>query len=882
MTILATKLFQPPPRPDRVARSRLVDRLDDGLHRKLSLLSAPAGFGKTTLLAEWLAGTERPTAWLSLDGADNDPTRFLTYIVAAVRSVVPGFGEGLLRALQSPQPPAVEPVLAALINELAAVPQGPIVVVDDAHVVESDGVERALAFLVEHLPPRIHLVLATREDPRLPLARLRARGQMTELRASDLRFTSAEAAEFLKRSVGLDPSAHEIASLEARTEGWIAGLQLAALSMRGHEDTAGFIASFSGSHRFVLDYLVEEVLQRRSAAVQTFLLRTSILDRMCGSLCDAMLEDDAASGQAMLEAIEHANLFVVPLDDERRWYRYHHLFAELLRQRLHESVRSANGVGAADVTGLHRRASGWFEEEGLRIEAFRHAAAAGDVVRAERLAAGEGMPLHFRGAAGPVLAWLEALPTHVLDARPSLWVLYASACLISGKNVEAVEKIEAAEAAMRGIEPNDANRDLFGRIAALQATVAVVQNDAGTIMERSRSALELLDEGNLPDRTAATWAMGYAYRLEGNRIAAKRAFTKVIDLGTSVGESLYTMAATLTLGQLQEADAQLGHAATMYERVVHLAGEPPQAMACEAFLGLARVAFEWNDLQPAHRHVQRALELARRTEGVDTVAACGVFLARSRLASGDVAGAGSALDEAEAFELRHGFMTQAPEIAAERVRILLRQDHPVAAAQLATSLNLPLARARVHLAEKEPQVALEMLEQERARIARDGWVGERLKVRVLLALAHHAYGDEDAAMHAMFGVLELAEPGGFVRIFVDEGAPMAHLLHQAGARGMNPNHVAKVLAAFATAGSNRGDRDHPPLAKPAWALREPLSERELEVLRLIAEGLSNREIAERLYRALDTIKGHSRKIYGKLEVRNRTEAVARARVLGLL
>lgn len=881
-TLLATKLFRPVPRPDLVARLRLIEQLDEGLQGKMTLLAAPAGFGKTTLLTEWLSRCERPAAWLSLDEADGEPMRFLTYLVAAVQSVVPDFGDGVLRAVQSPQPPPLEMVLTTILNELSSVSQGLILVLDDFHVVESDEVDRALAFLVEHLPPKIHVVVSTREDPRLPLARLRARDQMTELRAAELRFTTVEATEYLERVAGLDLSVQQVAVLEDRTEGWIAGLQLAALSMRGHDDAAGFIASFTGSHRFVLDYLVEEVLQRQPEAVQSFLLQTSILDRMCGPLCDAVLKNQNAPGQETLEAIEHANLFIVPLDDERHWYRYHHLFAELLRHRLDQSIRSSRKDGVVAVTELHRRASDWFEGAGSRVEAFRHAAAAHDVARAEHLVAGEGLPLHFRGAAGHVLAWLEGLPTRVLDERPSLWVLYASACLISGRNLEAGERLEAAEVAVRGREITDANRDLFGRIASLRATLAVMHNDAGAIMDQSRRALQLLDDDNLLDRTAATWTMGYANRLSGDRIAAQRAFAEVIELGTSLGESLYTMAATLTLGQLQEADARLVDATDRYERVLHLAGDPPQLMACEAFLGLARVAFERNDLDAAHRHARRGMELAQQTQGIDTVASCGVLLARLRMAWGDVPGAHSALDEAEASVRRHGFMARMPEIAAERVRALLRQGHVEAAAQLATTLDLPPAQARVHLARNQPAAALDVLEQERRRVAGEGWAAERLKVLVLQSLAWHAHGDEASAGDAMAEALDLAEPGGFVRLFVDELGPMVHLLRAAEARGAKPTYVAKILAAFASPESTRERSVDPPVTKDGFELQEPLTERELTILRLVAQGLSNREIAERLFRAVDTVKGHGRRIYGKLEVRNRTEAVARARELGLL
>ena len=423
--ILATKLYIPPSRRSVVLRPRLVERLNDGLAagNRLTLVSAPAGFGKTTLVGEWVAGCGRPVAWLSLDEGDSDPSRFLTYLIAALQTVAPGIGEGVLTVLQSPQPPPLESTLTALLNDVTAIPSDVVLVLDDYHVLDAKPVDDALAFLVEHLPPQLHLVIATREDPALPLARLRARGQLTELRAADLRFTPDEAAEFLNQVMGLDLSAEEIAALDARTEGWIAGLQLAAISLQGRADAAGFIASFAGSHRFVLDYLVEEVLQRQPEPVQTFLLRTSILDRLCGPLCDAVLLDASASGQETLEYLDRANLFIVPLDTERRWYRYHHLFADLLRQRRQQSAVSSGGEDED-----HLRASEWFEANGLEIEAFEHAAAGHDVERAERLIEGRGMPLHFRGALVPILHWLESLPTTALDARPSLWVTYARCC----------------------------------------------------------------------------------------------------------------------------------------------------------------------------------------------------------------------------------------------------------------------------------------------------------------------------------------------------------------------------------------------------------------------------------------------------------------------
>ena len=422
----------------------------------------------------------------------------------------------MLAALASPQPPPTAELLTVLLNEIAAMPQEFILILDDYHLVDAEPVDQALAFLIEHQPPQMHLVIATREDPRLPLARLRARGQMTELRAADLRFTPAEAAEFLNPVMGLNLSAEDIAALETRTEGWIAGLQLAAISMQGHPDTASFIKSFTGSHRFVLDYLVEEVLGRQPASVQAFLLRTSILERMCGPLCDAVLHGaasqqptPAASGQETLEYLEHANLFVVPLDNERRWYRYHHLFAELLRQRLGQSL------APEAIAEYHLRAGQWFEDHGLELEAFQHATAANDVERAERILDGKGLPLYALGVVTAILNWLDSLPKTVMDARPWLWVRSATSELMAGRTSGVEEKLQAAERALQDAAAAEKTRDLLGQIAAIRATLAILRYQPEDTIMQARRALEYLQPDNLPYRSRAVWALGFAHQSRG-------------------------------------------------------------------------------------------------------------------------------------------------------------------------------------------------------------------------------------------------------------------------------------------------------------------------------------------------------------------------------
>jgi len=705
--ILATKLYIPPPRPKLVFRPRLINRLNEGLHRKLTLISAPAGFGKTTLVSAWVIGCGRRVAWLSLDDGDNDPIHFLTYLVSALRTVIPTLGEGVMSALQSPQPPPIESILTVLLNEMMDIPEPVVLVLDDYHAVDSQPVDNALIFLLEHTPPHFHLVISTREDPHLPVARMRVRGQLTELRVADLRFIPAEAAGFLNSVMGLNLSESDITALETRTEGWIAGLQLAAISLSGHQDATGFIKSFTGNHRFVLDYLVEEVLQRQSEGVQTFLLRTSILDRLCVPLCDAVLASPDATGQDTLNYLERANLFIIPLDNERRWYRYHHLFADLLRQRLHQTNMSQSADDTVTVADLHTRASLWYEANGLDAEAFHHAVASHDIDHATRLVEGDGMPLPFRGVVMPVLHWLVSLPRPELDARPSLWVIYASTLLFASQLAGVETKLQAAEAALLGIEVDDKIRDLIGHIASIRATLAVAQRDPDAILYQSLRALEHLYPHNLPVRTATTWTLAYAYFLQGNLPAAKQAYREAISISERIGHHIIGMMATIGLGEVYEAENQLELAAETYQHAVQLAGDPPASAICTAHLGLARISHQQGDLEIAHQQAMRAFYLARQLETTDLAAICEAFIAQ-------------------------------------------------------------LERAR-----------------------------------------------------------------------------------EAG----NSPHQSSMDA---------------------------LSARELEILRLIADGLSNHEISERLFLALSTVKGHNQKIFDKLQVQRRTEAIARARALGLL
>ena len=869
--LLQTKLHVPRLRPFLVPRPHLIKALNQGLAGKLTLISAPAGFGKTTLVSSWIdtLQTENATlpplstqiAWLSLDKNDHVPARFLSYIIAALQRVDPHIGVSARSMLQA-SPLPVPTLLTALLNDIAARPDPLVLVLDDYHVIDAQPIDEALAFLLDHMPPQLHLVITTREDPNLPLARLRVRGQLTAVRASDLRFDLAEAAVFLRQTMGLDLSEDNIAALEARTEGWVAGLQLASISLQGRQhDAADFIDAFTGSHRFVLDYLVEEVLHRQSESVQRFLLQTSILDRLCGPLCDAVCL--STDGQATLEALDRANLFLIPLDNERRWYRYHHLFVEFLRQRLQQQY--PNNIAEHEI-----RASEWYEDNGYEIEAFQHAVAANDVQRAERLVEGGGTPMHFRGAGAYVLNWLASLSKTELDAMPSLWVIYASTLLFVGQHLAVEQKLQAAEAALQDSGSDDKTKDLVGRIASLRATMAVIQNDVETIIAESLRAQKYLHPDNLIYRISATWALGVAYQFQGNRAAASRAFTKTISIG---GDSIYVIAATINLGNIQESDNQLTLAAKTYENSLHLAGDPPQPIACEGFLGLARIHYEWNELDAAEQYGQQCFQMTQQMDNVDSFVSYGIFLSRLMLARGDVPGAVTVLDEVEEFVHHNNFEFRMPSVADAQVLALLREGSVEKAAQLTRMHDLPFSQARVHLAEGDSASALAILERlcQQAKDQPD----ERLKVAVLQAIAYQANGELDKALQSLGDALMLAEPDGFMRIFLDEGAVMAQLLSDAMAQGMVPGYVSKLLAVF------EAEKQESDLPLPQ-ALIDPLSERELEVLALVAAGLKNKEIAEQLFISLNTVLYHIKNIYDKLGVRKRTLAIIKARELDLL
>jgi LuxR family maltose regulon positive regulatory protein len=869
--LLATKLHVPSGRPGFVPRPRLVGRLEEGLARGLVLVCAPAGWGKTVLLADWARRGGRLVAWLSLDVDDNDPARFWRHVVAALGRARPGIAElagPVLGPLQASSP---DGLVMALINELAAEPRADevLLVLDDYHLIDSQPVHGSLLFLLEHLPPGLRVVLSSRSDPPLPLARLRASGQLAELRAAELRFTADEAAALLREATGADLPGTAVTALTARTEGWAAGLQLAGLSLRGQADTAGFVAAFSGSHRYVLDYLTGEVLERQNPQVREFLLETSVLERLSGELCDAVT--GRSGSQAMLQDVERAGLFLVPLDEVRGWWRYHRLFADLLRARLQEEQPGR-------VQALHRAAAAWSEEHDLADDAVRHALAAGDTAWAARLVERHVEELLGRSEGVTLRRWLSALPAESVRARPRLCLAQAYGAA-QGFQLEALEALldDAERAfAVSGDEPYEPSlgppqgdsvlANVPAGIAFLRAALARLRGDVPRAAGYNRQALAHLGTGDWFMRSFVHWNQAVTDWLDGRLGPAEHSLAEVLAERRAVGApfaGFLPMRVWYDLGEVQRAQGNLDAALATCRQALDAFGESSQtALTGPAHVGLAQVLYERNELTAALDHATRGVTLCRQLAFTPALATGLAVMARIRHAQGDAAGALEAMGEAGQAALSPQVITLFNPVPSQRA-VLLAQDRP---GQALTLLDRLLAQA-----------------------ATGGRIGSVIEVRALQALAHQASRDEPAATAVLVEALTLSCPQGYVRVFADEGPPMdallgrlvaAHRARKPTARRIPVGCLARLVQAFD--GKLNAAAALRPEPGTVPGLIEPLTGRELEVLRLLAAGKSNQRIAHDLFVALDTVKKHVTHVLGKLGAANRTEAVARARDLGLI
>lgn len=892
--LIKTKLFIPHARMNPVQRPRLDQQLSDGLSKKLTLVAAPAGFGKTTLLCDWILHRSLRAAWLSLDKSDNDSTRFWAYFISSLRQLYPQLCVGVLSLMQSPQPPALHSILTALINELSAITDEVVIILDDYHLIDSQSIHEAFIFLVAHMPENLHLVVTTRADPPLPLARLRARDQLTEIRANDLRFTIDEAASFLTEVMGVKLSAEEVAALEARTEGWIAGLQIAALSMRGRDNLPEFIESFSGSHRLILEYLAEEVLNQQPEGRVEFLLKTSILNRLNGSLCDALT--GGSDGQEILEDLVSTNLFINPIDDQGIWYRYHHLFAEVLQVRLNKNHPDL-------VAELHRRASGWHSQLGIMDEAVRHALAGEDVDEAARLIGSVAGNMLRQGESVSLTGWLNALPEEFVFAHPRLslvrgWTYFMGANF----SLELAEKW--AQASLRGAEADGSlDAELAGEVDALLAMIAVTRGEVRRSLELARQALNTLPEES-PWLSAIVFCLGTAHYLAGDIAAAAPVLKEAIRLSQEPKENYIRLAAASFLGEILVLQGQLDRAGEWFEQVLEWADpELPQKGGVMAYGGLANILCERDCLQAAQDQIHLGMRQLEQLGGAWSTFVLFRSLARVYAAGNEWTHALEILQRARQLGEEAQLDLVVTQAAALCARLNLASGDLFAAESWAMSCGLHpddeqanhpgsreveyLTLARVLRKQGRHGEALSLLDRLLQAAQAEDRKGSVIAILIVKSCLLQEKGDTAAALVWLEHALTLAEPEGYFRIFVEEGALMrtlllrfrAHLQKYSGGAANEYSvslldYTKKLLAAL--------PRPSPPVGSQQEPLLGEVSERELEVLYLINEGLTNQEIADQLVIAVSTVKTHINHLYGKFGVRSRTQVLATARQLGLL
>ncbi len=912
-SLIRTKLHLPFTRTEQVSRPRLQEQITQGLRGPLTLITAPAGFGKTTLVASFIAGCGLPVAWLSLDKDDNQEGRFLYYMVAALQEVDHAIGGKAVQMMAVTQQPPPEEVLTSLINDLDSFDREIALVLDDYHFISSQTIHDQVTFLLKHCPKTLHLVIVTRSDPPLPLAHFRARGQTVELRAAELRFTEPEAAQFLNNVMDLHLGAGSVTALAERTEGWIAGLQMAALSMRDHEDVSGFIKGFSGTNRFILDYLMEEVMASQPPEIQHFLLYTSILERLTADLCDAVLANDEGgqkkgndqstvsdflsigNSASILKYLESANLFLVPLDDERIWYRYHHLFADLLRTQLQRSL------GAQGVAQLHIRAAEWHGQNGSLLEAINHASMASDDERVERFIEQNYMELVSRGEQSWIRFWTSKLRKELVYRRPWLCIYEAMSHSWFGELDEADRLLEEAEKGIRSEVSVPDTHPAQGFLDYVKSRVTAMRGDIHHAIELCLKARASTPDSNLALQLDTRITLGYEYFLDGDYANASPILNEMIRSGMTAGAVINTVAASCLMARLYALQGLLNKSEATYQaaaRYIDEAGGQHLGASALVEIGIADVFYEHNDLASALAHMKQGLALIPMWDKADDLALAYITLARIHLARANCGEATEIMDKAnQLIQARGVFLEARLAVEIARVKLWLAQGDLPAAIRWAASREkrsgsddqfrfenelTHITQVRVLIAQNKPDEAIGLLTRLEETALSAGRIGRVLEILLLHALALRQSGDSEQSLMVLTKCLAFAEPEGYVRLFLDEGQPMRLLLAQWLAHnGPDPlrDYAVRLLSAFDAETQSAIYQEKAP---PTSNLVQPLSQRELEVLHLIALGKTNQEIARQLIVSPGTVKAHTASIYRKLEVANRTEAVARARDLGIL
>lgn len=894
-TLLTTKLTIPPPQQNRIKRPRLLQTLNKGLNRKLTLVSAPAGFGKTTLLGDWVSTCKRPVAWVALDENDNDLARFFAYFISGLETMLQRAKNLPLLELSTQHSLESTAALVQIINQISKIPEDFVFVLDDYHRLESKAIDTTIEFLIEHMPRQMHLVISTREDPQLPLSRLRIRNQMTELRIKDLRFSPEEAHDFFYEVMHLPLSNEEVEALENRTEGWIAGLQLAALSLQGRENTSDFVKTFSGNNRYIVDFLLEEVMQSLPEKIQLFLLQTSILDRLCSSLCQYLTESEETD--ELLTTIERNNLFIVPLDDNRQWYRYHHLFAEVLKTRLKQLMQE-------QLEDLHKRASFWFEQNGFRADAIHHALEAKDVRRAAELIELSWPDMDKRYQIATWLKWVRLLPEKIIRDRALLSANYAWALLSRGEMESGKSWLEASEKVLENLSAKVGGGEMANEVAATLATAWAYyyqsQGDVLATETHAHKALDLLGEKNYLQRGIAASLLGVSYYTQGRLELAYQSLADGSKQLIKAGNLLFALRGTYLLADIKRLQGHLNEAINVYKQALATAAEQGLSIlrgTADLHLGLTELYLEKDDQSSAKKYLQEAEALGEHAGSPHWQYRLRLAQAHIKEAQGDFEEARVLLEEAEQLYVPTPVPSVYP-LAAKKARLNIKLGRQAEASRWAKGCNLlehdlsflleyeHLSLARVFLAEfklKKTEATWKNLQSLLQRLYRaaksEGRFGVVIEILNLLCLSHYVKGEAQQALSYLEEALTLAQAEGYIRIFRAEGEEMTKLLSELASRGQMPAYIAMILGTDYEQEQIKGVE---PSNVITDELLEPLSKREFEVLELIAEGLSNLAISKQLYRSESTIKGHNRNIFGKLQVQNRTQAVAKARRLGLI
>jgi LuxR family transcriptional regulator, maltose regulon positive regulatory protein len=894
ISLLSTKLYIPPARLNAIARPRLAEKLLSAVNQpgSFTLLAGPAGFGKTTLLSEFVALLNRPVAWLSLDEGDNDPIRFWTYLIAACKSILDSVGEAALELFSTHQPLPDDTVPTILINDLTMQDRSVVLILDDYHEIQNSSIHASLLFLLDHLPPHLHIVVSTRTDPPWPLARYRARNQLTEIRAKDLRFSFEEAAEFLNGTMGLNLSAENVAALEERTEGWVAGLQLAALSMQGRSDVADFVKGFTGSHVYIAEYLVEEVLKRQTEDVQSFLLHTSLLERLNSGLCEAVT--DCQDGQAILQALHRAHIFVIPLDNEGQWFRYHHLFADLLHARLRQRMT------AEAIAGLQLRAADWYEQNGFVLEAITHTLAAKDFERAAALIDRAGQAMISTDQYVLLKNWLDVLPNEAFQTYPRLDVYRLLLDLSLGKLDMFEQTLREKEKLIQDLPPTPEN-DRLRKEAMVHLSSFFAHQNTSRAIQIAQEALVEIPEGDLKLQASLFSTLYRAYGMEGDIEKSTPAYRECLRLAVAAGQ--YGMASNTTMVRAFDLCqyGRLDEAARYCQVIIDAGAQSKRKVfypAGPSYIGLAGIHLERNDLETAEETLTRGLELCQQG------AMYGLYTgyiqwARLLQAKGDLQGAWEKL-----CLLEQNFQRRDFTLAAQQVSIRLAIGDIDSTSRFASTIleilgdspyahKLPLiaaeafklSLARIYIARGEIEPARQVLDEIQTTVEPGRRFGRLLEVHLLRALALRRQAGENITSEAIAGLersLELAEPAGFVLLFLEEGPALIPLLNAVEDRQATPERVKKYAHKLLDAFTEIGKPATPRPAREAAGMVEQLTAREMEVLEFLAAGDSNQAIAEKLVITVRTVKKHTSNIYGKLNATSRVHAVARARELGLL